>query len=125
MIVNNQFNGESFWLDPGFVADSVVFDPDLWLVTKNNSLTMGVKEDLNTSSISIFPNPTEDFLNIKNDLTTTLQWSVFSCEGRLLLSGSAQASQLQTIDITALAKGLYFIKLSDSKTSFTRKFVRK
>jgi hypothetical protein len=39
VILNNTSNGQLFTEDLGFTADAVEFDPDVWLITKNNVLT--------------------------------------------------------------------------------------
>lgn len=40
VIVNNTSNGEVFTRPIGFVATTVVIDPEAWLITKNNTSTM-------------------------------------------------------------------------------------
>lgn len=37
VVLDNNFNGETFVRSLGFTADTVLIDPGLWLVTKNNS----------------------------------------------------------------------------------------
>jgi hypothetical protein len=39
VIVNNTSNGEVFIKSPGFVADTVIIDPEAWLITRNNTTT--------------------------------------------------------------------------------------
>ena len=36
IVVNNTYNGEIFFNNIGFIADTVIIDPDYWLITKNN-----------------------------------------------------------------------------------------
>jgi len=39
VIVDNTVNGEAFIKNIGFVADTVLIDPDIWLITRNNTTT--------------------------------------------------------------------------------------
>jgi hypothetical protein len=39
VVLNNTSNGQLFTENLGFTADVVEFDPDVWLITKNNVLT--------------------------------------------------------------------------------------
>ena len=37
IVVDNKTNGETFFRNIGFIADTVLIDPEYWLVTKNNT----------------------------------------------------------------------------------------
>ena len=37
IVVDNKFNGEIFFKEIGFIADTVIIDPDYWLITKDNT----------------------------------------------------------------------------------------
>jgi len=68
VIVNNTSNGEEFIKSIGFVATSVTIDPELWLITKNNTATQlptcGTVTGLTSSSITT--------------TTATITWSATS-----------------------------------------------
>ena len=37
IVVDNKSNEETFYKNIGFIADTVIVDPDYWLITKNNT----------------------------------------------------------------------------------------
>lgn len=60
------------------------------------------------SNFSIYPSPTSGLLNIISEFPVT-QIAVYNLLGQLVLSNSSQ----NTIDISGLSQGLYFIKIKD------------
>lgn len=73
------------------------------------------------NSISIYPNPTINVLNI-NTLFNNFQASVFDISGKLVL----EKKNCYTIDVSEFQRGVYIFKLQDldSKTIFTKKFIK-
>ena len=64
MIVDNKFNGEIFFSNIGFIADTVIVDPDYWLITKNNT-SQKVSDNINGENIvQVFPNPFANSFNV-------------------------------------------------------------
>ncbi len=87
---------------------SFTYSPIRSLTINNSPLT-----------ISIYPNPAKDNLQVQIDSEepTTLQMQVLSLEGKLLLSNSFSASEgssLRSINISALQKGSYLLKVVSS-----------
>jgi len=70
--------------------------------------------------ITIYPNPATNTL-YTNGLTGINTVEVYDISGKLLLSKQLNSNQ---IDISSLAKGLYFIKLTTEEGSVVRKFVK-
>ncbi len=66
-ILNNTFNGETFTRTLGFVADTVLVDPNVWLVTKNNT-TIKTADVNNGSCATVLslPNPTQGYIYPSN-----------------------------------------------------------
>jgi trimeric autotransporter adhesin len=71
-------------------------------------------------AIVIHPNPANDILFI-DGLSNTAKAEIFDISGKLILIKQFNSNQ---IDISPLAKGLYFIKLSTAEGSVVRKFVK-
>jgi uncharacterized protein (TIGR02145 family) len=84
------------------------------------SNSSGVEKGINPNQIKIYPNPTTTTLNIVG-LTITAIAEVYDISGKQLLTKQLNTNQ---IDISSLAKGLYFIKLSTEVGSVVRKFVK-
>jgi len=52
-----------------------------------------------------------------------LNWSVYSIEGKEVLSGNWNMNQNQ-IDVSSLKSGFYFVEFRDSKASYQQKFIK-
>ena len=77
-----------------------------------------VNEDSFKNSISIYPNPTSDKLYI--DGLVIQDVVIYSVLGKEVVKISNQNS----IDVSSLSKGVYFIKVSDGVNSSTKKFIK-
>ena len=92
---NAQINDDGFYVD------------DLSVVT-NNFIT--AIDDTQIADIQVFPNPTSDFLFIKNDKNTQNELYLFDASGKLLRRVQLESST-QKIDLSDLANGLYFYQI--------------
>ena len=59
------------------------------------------------SNIKIFPNPTSDFLSIKNDKKVEMNYKIISIDGRTIIQGKSSKQNMQ-IDLSSLDAGMYF-----------------
>jgi hypothetical protein len=80
----------------------------------------GIEELNNSINFSVYPNPATNTLTI-NGLSTTATAEIYDLSGKLLLTKQLSVNQ---IDISTLAKGLYFIKLNTEEGSVVKKFVK-
>jgi len=91
------------------------------------SQTSSVKETTASKQFVIYPNPAEDVLNL--DLTafgenTRLKVSIITMNGALV-SNESMMSTLQTIDISTLPTGAYFIRVDDGQKILTNSFIKR
>ncbi|SRX76425.1 T9SS type A sorting domain-containing protein [Aequorivita antarctica] len=71
----------------------------------------------NSFAISVYPNPTKDFVNINS--TNPVHFEVYSALGQRLLSGELTQSEKQ-IDFSNFAKGLYYVHLGNETVKVIR-----
>jgi hypothetical protein len=71
-------------------------------------------------SVFLFPNPSSNIINIYGFRNNALA-EVYDVSGKLLFSKQLVTNKF---DISSLAKGVYFIKLSTANSSVIRKFVK-
>jgi aminopeptidase N len=126
IVVNNTYNGEIFFNNIGFIADTVIIDPDYWLITKNN---ISQKMSYNISSenfVQVFPNP---FVNrfslyLHNFSATKVYFKIYDSNGRLMYNQnlSVNGSLYQEINTQLFSKGAYFFNV---QTNNGFKFVKK
>lgn len=116
--LDHQFDNQAFNIPLNFQVDTVLFDPDLWLISKNASVSLGVNEILKPE-IRIYPNPTKDYIYIDTD-EKIFNIQIIDSKGQTIsyLDSSKQ------LNIKALNKGIYIIKIQFNSTSVTKKIVK-
>jgi len=102
IVLDHHYSGEAFVVDPGFVADSILFDPDLWIVSRGNSVIINPPDD-SRDAIQMIPNPTDHLLQV---ITQTLE-----IESLMLFDLSGR--QLQVPMVTLLPRRSVSVDLSD------------
>ena len=92
------------------------------MVRMNFDPALSIENISQETGISLFPNPASNEITVEVVKETTATLSILDSKGMLL--GSYMLNGLsQSIDITHLSNGIYFILLSDGKSTSTRKFV--
>ncbi len=81
--------------------------------------SMGIKDN-NQLEISIYPNPTSDFININANKAID-EVSIYSAEGKLLQTLSGNITQ---IDISHYPKGVYLLGIQSGKITKTQKWIK-
>lgn len=79
-----------------------------------------------SSTFSMFPNPSTDFINLQvsEPVASHTALSVYNLTGQLVYSKSiAIGSRSETINISALSKGTYLVKLSNNEGIQTQKLI--
>ena len=92
--------------------------------SSENNLTQGfhqtnwgfvsIEDHLPTYQAIIYPNPTEDFLNIKASLYEDVNYALYDEMGKLILQGRLLSEQT-AFEVSPLATGRYSLVLSNSK----------
>ena len=82
-------------------------------------------DNILNNSLILFPNPAEDFIQIKYDYLIPENYSIIDINGRLIMSRIIFSENDLLIDVRDFEKGLYFIKLESNDGSNTLKFVIK
>lgn len=87
------------------------------------STTLSVNE-FEKSGLQIYPNPVLDHITLQNpDNIQINNYSVMDMNGRVLLSKPYSISD-NTIDLTSLYKGIYFIVLDSEKGALSKKIIK-
>lgn len=88
------------------------------------SLTTSNLERNNNSEIDLFPNPSTNFLTVKNEANSFLNYQIFSIDGKCIQIGNLN-NQSSLIDISLIDSGLYTINLIDKNgNNSTKKFLK-
>jgi hypothetical protein len=84
------------------------------------------RSDFAKDGFAIFPNPVKNSFNINNANATEIAvLELFDIAGKLLLSKNILNNNLQNVDVSALSKGVYMVRISatDGRT-YVSKFVK-
>lgn len=96
-----------------YAGNGTYFD---YVVTVLKNIT-GIEDPVNF--VSVFPNPAQDFINIKGDNIEGSQVLIFDARGTLKLTQYIETSEA-TLSISTFIRGLYFIQIKkkDSVTNY-------
>ncbi len=90
------------------------------LINMNQPLAIN---DITKDEISIYPNPVENILTIKNSKFKINDAKVYSAVGNLVLSTQFQ-NKKNIIDVSNLSNGIYFVKLETDTGYLTKKVIK-
>jgi aminopeptidase N len=133
VVVNNTENNEFFSEQIGFKADTVIIDPDYWVLSKNN---ISIKDVALTPPISgyeinVFPVPTSlntVTLSITNPVSERMSLRLFSTTGQLVwqqqVNTPGPIEQIQ-INISKLSAGVYLLHVDAGSFKTTRHIIKK
>lgn len=81
-------------------------------------------DELSNSNVSVYPNPAQNFLNVKGLELNNAEVQIFDISGRIVNASLFKVSN-STIDISSLAKGTYHLVLSNNSEKVdTVKFLK-
>ena len=87
---------------------------------------MGIDSWL-AGSVTLFPNPAREVVNVQctmNNVQLTGELSVFAVYGKLLQIVPI-TSEITPINVSGLANGMYFVRVTTEAGSVTKTFVKK
>lgn len=124
--VNYSTNGEQFIIPLSFTADSLIFDPYIWLIT-DSAIVNNVPEIQLPASFTVFPNPADNQLIFQTPHRGTCEVSIYDMQGRLVskISASADGSGRGTVDLSKLTSGCYHIEVLQEGMTFTTSFTKR
>jgi len=71
-------------------------------------------------SISVYPNPTVDYLNVNGELSKDAEFSIVSTSGNVIKKGKTQGS----INVSSISSGLYVLVIQDYSGIKSTKFYK-
>lgn len=75
----------------------------------------------NNNQVTVYPNPAQSALHIKTDIENIDSYKITNTLGELILQGNYP----QSVDVSALSNGIYFIRLYEqTKLVYSNKFLK-
>ena len=143
VVLDNNFNGETFIRPLGFIADTVFVDPEAWLVTKNNTTekTTAVNNGsctpppppppTNTGEgiVDIFPNPISNpfTINLHDFKADNAQVQIYNKLGQMIYSKRVplvSGIALVKVQSTNWARGTYIVQVKAADKTVRKQILR-
>lgn len=130
IVVDNKTNGEDFLSNIGFIADTVIIDPDCWLISGyNKSVKLsGVVSGQNI--VEVFPNPAGEkiYVNLKNFTSSAVTINLFNNIGQLIYTRNitlGNGPNYLQVPFQNLPAGVYNLQIkSSSGFKYYKKLVK-
>jgi len=118
-VVDHKYSGQEFWINVDFPVDTILIDPDLWILSKVKTSTKK-SSSVNADEIKVYPNPSDGpfYVSIVNPSDKKLSLQLFNSIGQLVYIRTIEtpgSDELITIPTTTLARGTYFLHIRNEK----------
>jgi len=124
-IYEDEFLDFDFTNDNGFICigysqNLAAGNSDVYLVkTDANGEQTLINENIVNNEATIYPNPSSEIINIVNNNYST--YSIISLDGKVIENGSINDN---SVNISNLKSGIYFITLKNNSKTSTLKFIK-
>ncbi len=106
-------NKQSFTGSLPFRIKSVEIDPEHQLISKSNIVKAGIDQEVLNTTISLYPNPTKNSLNIQNSSEAVVEKvSIYNMLGKLVLQ---ETNPIASINLKQLAFGIHLVKIETNQ----------
>jgi aminopeptidase N len=116
--VTHSRNGETFNIDPGFIPDTLIIDPQLHLLTRMNT-TRRVAGVSPTLPYTVFPNPARGFFSVAVPGSNTLV-QVFNAAGQLVYTSTGSTGGDVRVSTAGWAAGVYWMQVLNGNARVVR-----
>jgi hypothetical protein len=129
IVVDNKSNGEEFLKAINFTPDTVLIDPDYWLLSRNNSTVKLPAENFPANTIKIGPNPfgnniSVQLFNVNQPNITIVMYNILG--QRVLVKNIAliNGELITNISTAHLPRGEYILKLIGGDIKYVKKMIK-
>lgn len=121
LVLNHTTKNQNFAEQVNFPVVSIQFNYENQILQRNSTVTKdttilsvndGAKEEM-----KIYPNPVKDRLSVSG-IKKDQPYEILSIDGKLIKAG--KYSSTKTIEVQALPKGVYFLKVSNQNLKFIK-----
>ena len=129
IVLPHQQNGEIFIRSIGFIPDTVLIDPDYWLISRNNQSRRKTEPAGGSASVQVFPNPAPEqvYVWLRDFTATTASIRLINNAGQALYSrviALRNGSEFINIPTRYLASGIYYLQVRTPEGfQFSRKIL--
>jgi aminopeptidase N len=130
IVFDNTFSGQSFTTTVNFPIIHAKFDPELWVLSANNTV-IGITDQYNLSNgIFVYPNPTSGniFIDLLLKESSDLVFDIYDVAGRKVCTQTqnyVQGNYSKQIDLSIVDPGVYELKITGNNINYSKKIVKK
>lgn len=129
IVVDNKTNGETFLKNISFIPDTVLVDPDYWLLSRNNSTVKLPAVNFPANTIKVGANPFKDQFTIQmyNMATPNITAVMYNALGQKILVKEiilTNGDAIVIIPTANLASGEYVLKLLGTNINYVKKMIK-
>lgn len=111
VVLENAYNGQEYILDIPFVVTNVDFDVKKDIISRSNTAYLS-DENFELQQLSIYPNPTQNKLNLSLPNSVQLESvSFYDLNGKIILATKDQTSW----DISGFSEGMYLMDIQTDR----------
>jgi hypothetical protein len=124
--VQNNMGVQIFTIPLNFTADSLIFDPQIWIIT-DSAMVNNVNENTLPVSFSLFPNPSADVLMFQSPYTGICSVKIYDMQGKLVMNTttSTDGSGHGQVNLATLNYGYYNIVVTQEGREFKAPFLKR
>lgn len=115
----HSYSGESFSFPVSFQVTNVLFDPDKWIISKNNVITALHQPVRPAQTITLYPNPCSEQVHITTP-SETFTLRLYNMEGQLLREKHYYGNDA-ILETTTLPQGCYHIEVTTPQGKYHQK----
>ncbi|MCB0454048.1 MAG: T9SS type A sorting domain-containing protein [Aequorivita sp.] len=121
IVLDNTFDGQIFQPSVPFTVNSVQFDPEYDIISKNNQVLLGTDDLAFDQQLVLYPNPTTGVINLhKPDALQVNQVRIYNTLGQMLYSEAYS----ETVDVSKFSKGILFFQMETAKGVVNKTIVK-
>ncbi len=129
VVVNHRANGEEFIKNIGFIPDTVLIDPEYWLISKNNVATKVALSNSGNPGVEVYPNPVQNPLTVYlHDFNEPVAYlSIYNMAGQLVAKQQVvliNGTELVNLNLQHLARGQYILQIKAGSFRYTKKLLK-
>ena len=122
IVLDNTSNQQSFLEPVGFTVQSILFDPESDLISRDNSVLLSTDEFELDTDVLVYPNPTSEVLHIiKPDVLTISEIAIYNTLGQLI----DQLPWHPSMDTSSWSSGLFFVQFQTNNGVITKSVLKK
>ncbi len=113
--VDAMMNDQVFRVNLGFIPDTVIVDPEYWLISRNNTSEKIAYAGSGTAGIDVYPNPARGPVSVfLHDLEgETVQLGLYNSIGQLIWKKNetlVNSIAFFNLDMSRYASGIYYLR---------------